>query len=119
MAALYAKIEAPDTLALWSLSETVPAPRSLGEWNTVALAPAAVPIELLVEQRHARELVSGDDFVSACCHRRPRRRSSGRSLAAAVLRSRRQEPVDRHGAPSHHVTFCNAAEVWILQPRDL
>ncbi|HVJ14277.1 MAG TPA: hypothetical protein VM686_02505 [Polyangiaceae bacterium] len=67
VAALYAKLEAPDAFALWSLSEPVPAPRSLGEWTAVlSAAPEAVPIELMVEQRHARELGSGDDFVSAC-----------------------------------------------------
>jgi hypothetical protein len=67
VAALYAKLEAPDAFALWSLSEAVPAPRSLVEWGAVpSAAPQASPIELMVEERHVRELSAGDDFVSAC-----------------------------------------------------
>jgi hypothetical protein len=65
--ALYGRLEAPDGFAVWSLSEAVPAPRQLAEWaGSVSLSPQGVPIELLVEERQARELGGGDDFVSAC-----------------------------------------------------
>lgn len=67
VAALYARLETPDALQLWSLAEAVPAPRPLREWaGALSLAPQGAPVELLVEERHARELSSGDEFVSAC-----------------------------------------------------
>jgi hypothetical protein len=67
VAALHARLEMPETLALWSSSEAVPAPCGLRDWGGVAsTAPAAEPVELLIDAVHARELGAGDDFVAAC-----------------------------------------------------
>jgi len=65
--ALYGSLEAPETFALWSLAETVPEPRGLAAWVAGASEPPdATRVQLLVSERHAREVSVADDFVSAC-----------------------------------------------------
>ena len=67
LAALQARLEQTDAIALWSLGDSVPAPSSLVDFAARTFrAPEAAAVELLVGSQSAAEIVLGDDLVSSC-----------------------------------------------------
>jgi hypothetical protein len=63
---LYASLETPAMIKLWTASDLVPNVTNLGEWNgECVLPPQAAHVEVLVDGRHATDLVQDDDYLSA------------------------------------------------------
>jgi hypothetical protein len=67
LVALQAQLEQADAIALWSLGDSVPEPRSLVDFAARPFrAPAAAAVELLVGSRPAADIARDDDLVSSC-----------------------------------------------------
>jgi hypothetical protein len=66
VAALYAALETPGQLLLYSPSESVPSPLAVDEWSrTACTAPSARSVEVMRAGTAVREIVSSDQFISA------------------------------------------------------
>jgi len=66
VAALFAALETPEQLLLYSASQSVPSPLTVDEWSrTACRAPSARAVEVMRSGRAVEEIVGSDQFISA------------------------------------------------------
>jgi len=67
VAAVYAALENPAQLLIYSASDSVPSPLSLEDWaKAECRAPSATAVEVLLAGNALESIVASDQFIAAC-----------------------------------------------------